>query len=398
VVVITVFQVSALIDHDEAFLRFSRWNFNLRFDPIKLLSHMPFTSTQFTDSCLARPEQSAADADAAADAAMSDEALATSRRSNSNIQSRVQQTGGSNSNQQSGVQQMSRRSNMNMQSGVQQTGNGNMNGQSSIQQYGSRRTNMNAQSGVQQMGGSNSNSQQGVQQSSRRAIDPVPKPCPPLDPTGCYKPDKRRANMNVQSSIQQYGDANGNMQSGVQQKSRRTNMDAASDEVADVSRRAASDETAEIADVPLVAPTIVRRTNMNVQSGVQQQGTNNMNSQLAVQQSELPPSRRANMNVQSGIQQYGNGNSNMQGSIQQYSASQQRRGNFNGQTGIQQMGGSNSNSQQGVQQSSRRSVDPVPTPKCSFLDPTGCYNRPPVDKRAAGQQPEQKGELCSVKT
>lgn len=54
--------------------------------------------------------------------------------------------------------------------------------------------------------------------------------------------------------------------------------------------------------------------------------------------------RRSNTNVQSGVQQMGSNNSNAQGSIQQASG---RRSNSNSQSGVQQFGGSNSNSQSG---------------------------------------------------
>lgn len=111
--------------------------------------------------------------------------------------------GGSNSNEQSAVQQKSRRSNSNRQSGVQQFGSGNSNMQGSVQQYGpSRRANVNSQTGVQQRGSGNSNSQRDVQQKYRRW------------------------NSNSQSKVQQMGGDNSNSQSMVQQKSRRLNSNS----------------------------------------------------------------------------------------------------------------------------------------------------------------------------
>lgn len=147
------------------------------------------------------------------------------RRSNTNSQSGVQQSGKGNSNSQLNVQQHTRRANMNSQSGVQQSGNGNSNKQESIQQYG-RRANMNSQTGIQQMGNGNSNKQDSIQQYGRRNANAmILRDCPPfLDPSNCYSRrmiGSRSGNSNVQKQVQQYGGDNSNSQSGVQQYGRR---------------------------------------------------------------------------------------------------------------------------------------------------------------------------------
>lgn len=143
------------------------------------------------------------------------------RRANVNSQQGVQQYGSGNSNSQESVQQHSRRANMNEQSKIQQMGNGNSNSQQSVQQH-SRRANMNSQSNVQQKGRGNSNSQLDVQQSGRRAM--IVRDCPPfLDPSSCYRRmiGARSGNSNMQSKVQQYGGDNSNSQSSIQQYGRR---------------------------------------------------------------------------------------------------------------------------------------------------------------------------------
>ena len=272
------------------------------------------------------------------------------RRANSNVQSGVQQFGGSNSNEQSSVQQFgpSRRANSNVQSGVQQIGSQNSNEQSSVQQFGSsRRANSNVQSGIQQMGSGNSNAQKNIQQLSGRGGEPsslddesanlVKRACPPFDRVCLNDSEKRRANSNMQSGIQQYGGSNSNEQSSVQQFGS-------------------------------------RRANSNVQSGVQQMGSGNSNAQKNIQQ--LGQSRRANSNSM--------GLDDESASLVKRACppfdrvclndSQNRRANSNMQSGIQQYGSSNSNEQSGIQQyGSRRFESSRVNPVCPpWIDSPTC--------------------------